>query len=347
MSSNLASDRITVGADPLDVFEALYAEGVTDGLPVIPPTPERVAQFVAALGRDPQDLIGEVSPRNGLATVEKLAINAVMAGCRPDYMPVLVAIVEAICRPEFNLHGIQATTNPVAVMTIVNGPIRAELDVNCGRNCLGPGRRANATLGRAVRLVQLNVGGAIPAEVDKATHGMPGKYTLLFGEAEEESPWEPLHVERGLAAGESAVTVVGVQGTNNIFPAYHRADDVLKCLANGLACFGNNNVYLGGGNPVVILNPGHARLLHEQGYSKLDVKRELFERSKMPLEIFPDAPIAIQTERERVIEDGKICVTQRPEDLMVVVAGGPEAYHVQYCASFGDTWAVTVPVAKS
>lgn len=346
MPIRLSSARIDVDADPLAIFERLYAEGLTDGLPVIPPTPRRVATFIAAARRPADEVIAEVPPRYGVATVEKIAVNAVMAGCRPAYMPVLIAVVEAICDPAFNLHGIQATTNPVGVMVIVNGPIRQELDINCGRSCLGPGWRANATIGRAVRLIQLNIGGAIPGEIDKATHGFPGKYTMCFGELEEASPWPPLHAERGFAAAQSTVTVVGIQGTNNLFPAYHRASNVLACIANGIACYGNNNYFLGGGNPVLILNPGHARLLHEQGYTKHDVQRELFERSAIPLELFPDEPLAIQTERERTIYNGKVYAMRRPEDLFVVVAGGPEPYHVQYCATFGDTWAVTRPIAQ-
>ena len=192
---------------PEAVFDHVMSQGWGDGLPVVPPTEERVRAMVDGSGLPPAHLVGAMGPAKGEATVEKIAINAVMAGCLPEYMPVVVAAVEAICEPEFNLDGVQSTTNPCGVGMIVNGPIRNEIDLNCSRNCMGPGWRANATIGRAMSLIWLNIGGAKPGEVDKSSHGFPGKYTLCFGEDEEHSPWEPLHVERGFAKEESAVTV--------------------------------------------------------------------------------------------------------------------------------------------
>lgn len=329
-----------------EIFQYAYERGWTDGLPIIPPTPDRVRRMVAQVKQDPKTVVAEVEPRRGLATVEKIAINAVMAGCLPEYMPILIAAVEALADPSFNLHTLQTTTNPVAPLLIINGPIRSRLKINCGRNALGPGCRANATIGRAVRLILLNIGGGIPGELDKAILGMPGKYTFCLGENEEESPWEPLHVERGFAREQSTVTVAGVQGTNNVCVLSGEAEGALRVTADAMATMGNNNVLYGAGNPVLFLPPGHAKLAVEQGFpTKQRVKEFLFEHSRIPVErfpareIFPFCPLT-----KRVIQDGKVCVVKRPEDILLVVAGGPEPYHITYAPNNGHSWAVTHPI---
>ncbi len=335
MSAQLESKVISLPDDPDAIFEHFYELGATDGLPVIPPTDDRIEKFIAASGRPASTVIASVAPRHAVATVEKIAINAVMAGCRPEYMPLLIAAVEAVCDPAFNLLGVQTTTNPVAPLILVNGPIRQQLDINCGRNALGPGRRANATIGRAMRLIQLNVGGALPGEVDKGTLGMPGKYTMCLGELEEQSPWEPLHVERGFRPEESTVTVVGVQGTDNMMVGWKKADSIFRAIGSAMSSLGANNTLFGEGNPIVIINPGHARLLAEQGFSKQQVKEALFEYSKIPLSALPDEPTEFSAQSFRRVIDGFSMVTQSPEDILVAVAGGPEAYHITYCACFG------------
>src|ERR671931_118919 len=169
-----------------DLIEELYARGVTDGLPVVPPTRARVDRAIEASGRAADELIALVPPNFGRATVEKIAINAVMAGCRPEYLPVVIAAVDAVCDDRFNLHGVSATTNSTAQLIVVNGPIRAALDINCGANLFGPGWRANATIGRALRLVCLNVGGAVPGVVSMSCFAHPGRYTYCIGEWEEQ-----------------------------------------------------------------------------------------------------------------------------------------------------------------
>ena len=190
------SASLDVDDSPESVLQLMLEQGWSDGLPMVPPTADRVRRMVEFVRRDPGELIGYINPDGGAATVEKIAVNGVMAGCLPEYMPVLVAAVEAITDPAFNIHGLQTTTNPVAPLLVVNGPIRQQIGINCGRGCLGPGWRANATIGRAVRLLLLNVGGAKPWTTDMAVHGMPGKYAFCIGQNEEESDWEPLHVER-------------------------------------------------------------------------------------------------------------------------------------------------------
>ena len=200
----LKSRKLKVANDMGAVFSDMYSRGYTDGLPVIPPTEPAVRAMLDAANMKPDEMIDVVPPEGGPATAEKVAINAVMAGCLPEYFPVVVAAMRAITAPKFNLLGIQTTTNPVSPVLIINGPIRKALGVNSGRGCLGPGWRANATIGRAIRLCLLNIGGGSPGDVDKAIHGMPGKFTFCFGEAEEESPWDPLHVENGFSRASSS-----------------------------------------------------------------------------------------------------------------------------------------------
>lgn len=346
MSAQLHSRFIDLPDDADAIYEQLYDLGVTDGFPVIPPTDARVEKFIAASGRTADSVVAIVPPLEGPATIEKIAINAVMAGCRPEYMPVLIAALEAIAEPQWNLLGAQTTTNPVAPLIILNGPIRQQLDINCGRGALGPGRRSNATIGRALRLILLNVGGAIPGDVDKSTLGMPGKYTMCLGELEEESPWDPLHVELGFKRGQSVVTVASVQGTDNTFVDWRKAESIFRALASSMSSLAANNTFRGAGNPVLFLTPGHARLLADQGFSKLQVQQELYERSKIPESALPDEVSEVQDEDSRNMVDGFNMIVARPEDIYIVVAGGPEAYHVCYCAGFGD-WAVSKPITTA
>jgi len=291
-----------VGDD--DAIEALYARGVTDGLPVVPPTLARVQAAVRASGRDGGDLIGQVAPRLGRATVEKIAINAVMAGCRPEYMPVVVAAVEAICDPEFALIGVSGTTDAVALLVIVNGPIRPALDVNCGAGVFGPGWRANATIGRAVRLVWANVGGAVPGEISMSTFAQPGRYTYCIGEREEDSPWEPLHVEHGCAAGDSTVALLAAEAPQVVVDARSRsAAELLTTVARSGEAIASTSV-CGLGDTLLVIAPEHATTIAADGWSKGNVREFLWERM-------------------RVSVDGTAVPKLRtPANLKIVVAGG-------------------------
>lgn len=338
----LTSPRVEV-ADSLEaVYQEVCQRGWGDGLPVVPPTEDRVERMLEYVGRPPGEVVATLSPGEGEATVEKIAINAVMAGCLPEYLPVVIAAVEALAEPPFNLHSVQTTTNPVGPLLIINGPIRKKLDINGGRGCLGPGWRANATIGRAIRLILINIGAAAPAVVDKAIHGMPGKFTFCCGEDEEASPYEPLHVERGFRREESTVTVTGVQGTSNVLTiGTAQGADFLRLAANALAYVGNNNMVLGAGEPLFILTSGHAAVLAQQGFSKADCKRYLWERARAPEAEL--SMIKAPNIRPRVI-DGKIVPCRSPEDIMIIVAGGQETYHLVVCPTFGDTRAVTKPI---
>lgn len=322
-----------------------YEKGWTDGLPVVPPTEARVSRMLEQTRRRPEDVVANLPPKNGTATVEKIAINAVMAGCLPSYFPVLLAAVEALAEPQFNLHGIQATTSPVGPLAIINGPIRKELGMNCGRNVMGPGNRANATVGRAIRLILLNIGGGIPEEVDKSSQGSPGKYGFCIGEDEEGNPWDPLHVERGFKKEDSAITVVGAQGTTHISTScIIDVRDMMLLISNAMGYIGGNNFHLGSGEPLVVMTTGHAQLLAKEGFSKSSTKELLYERTGFPADEYP--PCMRRERMDRVTKNGLIRPARRPEDIMIVVAGGPEPYHATFIETFGDTWAVTKPIAR-
>ncbi|MDE3077938.1 MAG: hypothetical protein KGJ86_21145, partial [Chloroflexota bacterium] len=270
--------RLTVslpegGSDVRAVSQYLYDLGRTDGLPVVPPAEELVEEMLRFTDRAPGEVIGHVQPCQAPATVESIGVNAVMAGCRPEYLPVLIAAVEAVCDPAFNLYGIQATTNPVAPLIVVNGPLARELKINSQGNCFGQGFMANATIGRAFRFVLTNIGGGIPQTMDKATHGQPAKFGFCIAENEADSPWEPLHVERGYAVETTTVTLISVTGTQNILDyASKTGRGVLQMLCSHAGTAGVQNVLLGGG-PLFALSPEHAEIMARDGFSKQDVRQ--------------------------------------------------------------------------
>ncbi len=317
-----------VDDSPEAVNAHLYSQRMTDGLPVVPPTEDRVAQMVAASGRGPDDSVGDFPPLNAPATIEKIAINAVMAGCEPAYMPAIIAITAAVLDPVFSLQGIQTTTNPVGPIIVFNGPVREELGINCGAGCLGPGTKANATIGRALRLAMINVGGALPGDVDKAALGWPGKSTsVCFGENEEETPWEPLHAERGFARTDSTVTVVPASGMWPITDMSPDSESVLHHVTYGMATSGHS----GGSVPerheqVLVMSPVIAQMVAKLAPEKNDVKRHLFERSLIDLDWYPPNRHAESHKKLEALgiesKDGKVPIAERWEDFVIVVAGG-------------------------
>jgi hypothetical protein len=251
-----------------DDFEAIWSRGWTDGLPVVPPTEGRVLRMLDGTARPPDEVVAVVPPNLVPVTVEKVAVNAVMAGCRPDYLRVVLAAVEAACTTEFNIHGVLATTWSVGPVLVVNGPMTRAIGMNSGINVLGQGNRANSTIGRALQLVVRNIGGGRPGGVDRATLGNPGKIGLAFAEDEGGSPWEPLAVERGLPPGTSAVTVVAAGGMRSISDQASRTPDALS-----------RNLALGVGpaDSVLIVSPDHGRVFREAGWSKARLRAELDE----------------------------------------------------------------------
>ena len=330
------------------VNELVRARGWGDGLPVLPPTPARVEQMLQYCDRPWDEPIASIAPRYGEATPLRLASNAVMAGCRPEYFPLLMLAVEAICEAPFNCYGIQATTYQCAVLVLVNGPVAKELDINAGHNAFGPGHQANATIGRALRFAQVNIGGAIPGFSDMATFGSPGKYTYCAAENEEASPWEPLHVERVYPRDSSTVTVFAAEGPHNVND--HEAltaRGILKTMAGTIAIPGANNVYFDG-DILVLFGPEHAATVAQDGYSKADVKQYLFEHARLPLGMLSDENIERRLRHWPVFEgrfaeagrDALVPIAKRPEDVTVAVVGGA-GKHSAYVPTFGATRSVT------
>ena len=319
-------------------IDAHYQErGWTDGLPIVPPTETRVREFLEHTARDAREVVGVLPPRQGEATIERIAVNAVMAGCRPEYFPVVLAAIEALADPKFNLDSVQATTHPVATLLVVNGPIARTLGIQAGYNAFGQGFRANVTIGRAVRLVLMNVGGGLPGSGDRATQGSPAKIAYCVAENEAESPWEPLHVEAGLSRDSSTVTVFGAEGPHNIQDHYsNTALGVLLTVAGAMGQAGSNNL-LGRGWPLLSLGPEHAATIAKEGYTKQRVKEFLYEHARYPLKRLGLEYQRQQIERWGVKDapDTMVPIVRRPEDISIIVAGGA-GKHSCWQPTFGD-----------
>lgn len=331
--SGLVSQQIEL-ADEYEAVQEMYiARGWSDGLPIVPPTPQRVEAMMAATDLDAQHVIAELPPNWGAATVEKLAINAVMAGCIPSYFPVLVAAVEAMSDPIFNLYAIQATTHPCAPLIIVNGPIRSALGMNSSSGAFGPGWRPNAVIGRAVRLALLNIGGAHPGIGDMSTQGAPSKFSYCVAENEESNPWQPLHVERGFKLDQSTVTVLAGEPPHNINDhAGSSAEDILTIIAGAIAVTGANNAYTGG-ETLLVLGPEHAGTIARDGLSKQDVGEWLVKRATIPLDRYTEETMI---ERFGRVPDSPVPMVGSPEDLAIIVVGGP-GKHSCWIPTFGGT----------
>jgi len=332
--------------DDFDAVNALMRDkGWSDGLPIVPPTEARVAAMLEYCDRPWDQPIAKIPPRWGEATPLLLAANAVMAGCQPRYFPLFMLAIEAMCEEPLNLYGVQATTHLCAPLVIVNGPVARELDINCGHNAFGPGHQANATIGRAIRLALVNIGGAIPALGDMSTFGSPAKYSYLVAENEAESPWQPLHVERGLPLDASAVTVIGAECLHNVND--HESLDgegVLTTIAGTMCTTGSNDVYYKA-QPLVIMGPEHARAV-AASYSKAEAKRFLQQHATLPVSKFSKDNIERRikiTFKDRLANpkpDDLMYAVQRPEDLLIAVIGGA-GKHSAFVPTFGATLPVT------
>ncbi|MBI2907911.1 MAG: hypothetical protein HYX92_09670 [Chloroflexi bacterium] len=322
-----------------------YGRGWTDGLPIIPPTRPAVARMLQYTDRDPDEVMAIFKPRRGKATVEKIAINAVMAGCIPEYFPVVLAAVEAMAAPEFNLAGIIATTNPASPLLIINGPVVKELEVNCGYGLFGSVMRANAAIGRAVRLVVLNIAGGEPGIYDRSTFGQAGKYSLCMAENEAENPWEPLNVERGYRKEVSTVTVFGGAAPQNVLDMTSTTGEgILSTMCGNMVASGSNNIAAGAGQPLIIFGPEQAAVLARDGFNKQKIREYIYEYARAP---YP--PYTIAADHEDLCftwQDHPVhTVASSPEEIMIMVAGGGGS-HSSFVASFFDgTRAVTRPIA--
>lgn len=269
-----------------DVAEFMFDQGFSDGLPLVPPTPERVIRMLSGTKRGAQDVVAQMPPNMGEATVEKIAINAVMAGCKPEYLPVVIAAIEAVCTDEFNIHGVMATTMGASPVLVVNGPITERIGMNSGLMALGTGNRANATIGRAVRLAVRNIGGSKPGGTDRSTLGSPMKFTMCFAEREDRSPWTPLHVERGFKADDSVVTAYAMtSGPAHIVDQESRApDEIAGSLGMGLEAVFLPKYHMLPVDTLLVVCPEHIDTLMKEGpYDKDRLRDRIQEVTKKPL----------------------------------------------------------------
>jgi hypothetical protein len=311
-----------------DLVEAYFERGWTDGLPVVPPTREKVDAMVDALGGEPSMVECKVAPRWGVLTREVMAVNIVMAGGKPEYAPVVRAAMKALTDQAFNLNGVQATTHVAAPLLIVNGPVAVEIGMNGGCNAFGSGNRANATIGRAVRLIMLNVGGGWPGDLDKSTLGHPGKYTYCVCENEAQSPLAPYHVEHGYKPEDSTVFAIAAEAPHSVTD--HVCNDpegVLDTMCSAMSTIASNSAVLGG-HCTVVLGLEHARTIAERGWTRSDVRHYLWEYSGNRFEALSrkhkygkvyNRNLPKWLKRE---PDTRIPIVPRPDDIHLFVMGG-------------------------
>lgn len=332
----------------IEANDAFYDRGWTDGLPIIPPTEEAVEAMLEYCDRDRDEVMGKIPPKWGKATVEKIAINAVMAGCKPNYFPLLLTAAQALAEPKFNLFAVQGTTNPVAPLAIFNGPMVKEVGINHSFNVLGQGWRPNATIGRAIRLMMINIGGGIPGTTDKAIHGQPAKFSFCMAEGEDDSPWEPLHVERGYSRDVSTISLAAVTGTINFATGGVGTPlGILTMAADSMAVRGVNNLFYAGG-PVLVLNPFLAEILAKAGWSKRDVKRFMYDNARIPFARVPQENRPLLMHRRPKLNygsaDSLLPLTDNMDEIIVLVAGA-KGVHGVIMHTYGDpTPSITKPV---
>ena len=336
--------------DSLEAIQSFFeTQGWTDGLPFIPPTRDRVREMYQYLDYDPKQIIAKLPPRNGDATVERIAINAVMAGCRPEHMHVLLAAVKAIEAPQFNLNGVQSTTHSCTVAVFVSGPMAAELGMNGGAGCFGPGNRTNASIGRAMRLILLNIGGGTPGEGDKSTQGSPAKYGFCATENIAESPWPPFHVDQGYAPEDSTVLAVAAEAPHNVIDGGSTtALGVLASMVDAMRSGGTNDLGFGRGNPLVIFGPEHAEVVAKDGWDRKQIQAYLWEHVRR--EYVPRArpqstaaganggptPVVsgFAPNQNPGIPHGERWIAEQPSDIHIMVAGASGG-HSSWVPTFG------------
>jgi hypothetical protein len=340
--------RILAPADPGALQAWFFERGASDGFPVIAPTPDAVDRMVQGSRRAADELIGIIPPRGGIATIEQIAVNAVMAGCRPEHMGVLATAVEAMLEPRFNLASLQATTHPVAPLLIVHGPIVKELKMNAGAGAFGPSAMANAVIGRAIRLILWNIGGAVPGITDRSTQGSPSKYSFCIAENTEASPWGSFIIDRGFPADANAVTVFGGEAPHNVNDHEHGdAQGILHVAADVLRTLGSNTWFIawhGHKELMLILGPEHAASIAGSGWSRRQVSDYLFKavmRRRDELALggmygMRDWPPQLN----EMAADALIPQVPSASDILVLIAGG-QGKHSAALPSFGATVSVT------
>ncbi len=339
-------DQIDVADDPDALLDAYATHGWGDGLPLVPPTPERVEAMLTTLGDvDPDEVIATLPPRSGEATRRVIAINAVLAGCDAAALPVLISAVRALARPEVNLRGVNATTHPVAPLLIVHGDIARTGGYNAGLGAFGPGNRANATTGRALRLILHHVAGAVPGPGDASTQGGPAKYSYCVAENLEQSPWGGYAATVGVAAP-SAITVHCGEAPHNAhdMESSHPAR-ILDKVASAMTSWGQNNAPISQGEYVVALCPEHAAACAADGWTRRHVASYLFERARVPVGDLRRQfdLLALAPWQRHLDDDDVMAMTEHPDNIRVLVVGGA-GKHSSVVPSWGMTRSVTLPV---
>jgi hypothetical protein len=343
MRGTLLSQTYEVAADAEAFLDFAERQGWGDGLPLIPPSEARVQMMLEHTGLAPAEVVGIVEPQRGEATVEKVAINAVMAGCRPQYLPAVIAAVAAVCEPRFNLYALNTTTCCATPVLMLNGPARQALGIECGYSCLGHNGRANATIGRALRLVMRHVGGSIPGAVSQSVFGQPGRISLCFGEWEEKSPWPAFHVRRGFAAADSVVTAHCATGTQDIADIYaETGEELIWVIAHSIDWVGNNKVLVpqAEGEMFLLLCPDFAHKIAADGLSIADVQALLHRYTQTPIERWHRNHWP-KLEAKGFVESGKVPLCASPEQFLIAVAGAESGHHALNFCTFGLTWSVS------
>jgi hypothetical protein len=347
MLADSAVDWLDVPADALSFLDAFSADGWGDGLPVVPPTQERIEAHLETVAVDADHVFGSMPPGQGQVTAAKVAANAVLAGCAPETFPIVLTATIAMLTARFNLNGLQTTTHPVAPLLIVSGPVVARLGVNAGAGCFGPGTRFNATVGRALRLVLLHIGYARHGERDRATQGQPSKYAFCIGENSDESPWAPYsEAYAGLEAGADAVTLFGGENPHNVNDHVSTsADGVLDSVAAVIANPASNPAHYTQGEIFVVLSPEHAATVAKGGFDRADVQAYLFERARLPLRRLRRGGMwgmqAWPPWMEAIADpDALIPPVRSPDGFRVLVSGGP-GKHSSVLPGFGASNCVT------
>jgi hypothetical protein len=335
-----AAVRIDPGRFAVDFYEALCASDLSDGFPVIPPTQERVEAMLAFSDLDPDlALLDELPPSGASITVRSVAVNAVMAGCRPEYFPILIAVFQAIAEPVYRAYQGAITTHPSGNAIVVSGNLAAELGIHSGAGCLGPGFRANATIGRAVNLTIMNVARAIPAKSDLGVFGSPAEFTYCFAESDKNNPWQPIHTEL-FGAETTCVTVNKCEGPHNVLDPRSGPEGLLKAIAATAATLGGNTL-IHPGSLLVMLNPSQAKMIAEAGWSKRRVKEFLFDTARHPIELIQKTTRG--TFPPEFLKLSRVPVMRSPDDVILVVCGGGEG-HAMVGVPWGLAQAVTRPV---
>ena len=338
----LTSKQIELQDSFSQIQDYYEAEGWSDGLPVVPATEDLVLEMIQGADLPPEFELGVIQPSNKTVTVEKVAINSVMAGCKPEYFPVVIAAVKCVLRPEFNVGGVQATTGGAACTVVVNGPICNEIGIHSDAACFGPGFRANATIGRAVRLVIRNLGELLPGIMDKATLSTPGRFSFCFGENEARSPWESRQEELGYSKETNMVTTIGIRGVYNIFDSSSSGTLALDTLVKSVVTEGFANYYQigSGAQMTLVLSPEHANEIANEGFSKADIKQFIFKNARMPISRLKEKahwsnrvwPESINVDNDNTL----VPIVTSADDIVVLVAGG-DGRHSAWLAGWGVT----------